>query len=161
LVTQVTTGAVRAWKAGSIRQDHYDRFTALRTLVFLLSDSLSPRGVGQWLHARNRLLDGERPINLCARVSRSGWSRQRKLSLRVPTCDPSDACCCSYGGSTTLPVRRSCPTAASTVSPPRISTRILVDKHLADLAAEHRELGYQATSSHPFPGSIIRAFIVA
>jgi hypothetical protein len=64
LVTDVTTRAVRGWKAGNIRQDHYDRLTDLRTLVFLLSDSLTPRGVGQWLHARNRLLDGERAIDL-------------------------------------------------------------------------------------------------
>ena len=47
LVTQVTTRAVRGWKAGSIRQDRYDRLAELRTLIFLLSDSLSPRGVGQ------------------------------------------------------------------------------------------------------------------
>jgi len=64
LVTEVTTRAVRGWKAGSIRQDRYDRLTELRSLVFLLSDSLTPRGVGQWLHARNRLLGGERPIDL-------------------------------------------------------------------------------------------------
>ena len=30
----------------------------------LLSDSLTPRGVGQWLHARNRLLAGERPLDV-------------------------------------------------------------------------------------------------
>ena len=29
-------------------------------------DSLTPRGVGQWLHAKNRLLDGGRPIELLA-----------------------------------------------------------------------------------------------
>ena len=38
----------------------------LRDLVLLLSDSLTPRGVGQWLHAKNRLLDGERPVDLLA-----------------------------------------------------------------------------------------------
>jgi hypothetical protein len=64
LVTKVTPRAVRGWKAAGIRQDRYDRLTELRSLVFLLSDSLSPRGVGQWLHARNRLLEGERPIDL-------------------------------------------------------------------------------------------------
>jgi hypothetical protein len=67
LVTKVTTRAVRGWKAGSIRQDRYDRLSDLRTIVVLLSDSLSPRGVGQWLHARNRLLNGERPIDLLGR----------------------------------------------------------------------------------------------
>jgi broad specificity phosphatase PhoE len=34
--------------------------------VLLLSDSLTPRGVAQWLRARNRLLDRERPIDLLA-----------------------------------------------------------------------------------------------
>ncbi|MBL7659369.1 DUF2384 domain-containing protein, partial [Escherichia coli] len=32
-----------------------------------LSDSLTPRGVGQWLHAKNRLLDGQRPVDLLAK----------------------------------------------------------------------------------------------
>jgi IS5 family transposase len=32
----------------------------------LLSDSLTPRGVGQWLHAKNRLLGGHRAIDLLA-----------------------------------------------------------------------------------------------
>jgi hypothetical protein len=34
--------------------------------VLLLSDSLTPRGIGQWLHARNRLLGGRRPIEVIA-----------------------------------------------------------------------------------------------
>jgi len=38
----------------------------LRDLVVLLSDSLTPRGVGRWLHAKNRLLDDERPVDLLA-----------------------------------------------------------------------------------------------
>jgi hypothetical protein len=32
----------------------------------LLSDSLTERGVGQWLHAKNCLLDGRRPVGLLA-----------------------------------------------------------------------------------------------
>ena len=28
--------------------------------------AVAPRGVGQWLHAKNRLLDGERPVDLLA-----------------------------------------------------------------------------------------------
>jgi hypothetical protein len=63
-VTQVSDRAVRGWRTGDIRPDRYDRLAQLRDLVLLLSDSLTPRGVGQWLHAKNRLLDGERPINL-------------------------------------------------------------------------------------------------
>ena len=63
-VVQVTDRAVRGWRSGNISSARYDRLTDLRDLVALLSDSLTPRGVGQWLHARNRLLEGERPIEL-------------------------------------------------------------------------------------------------
>lgn len=63
-VTQVTDRAVRGWRTGDIRPDRYDRLAQLRDLVLLLSDSLTSRGVGQWLHAKNRLLDGQRPIDL-------------------------------------------------------------------------------------------------
>ncbi len=65
-VTQVSDRAVRGWRTGDIRPDRYDRLAQLRDLVLLLSDSLTPRGVGQWLHAKNRLLDRERPIDLLA-----------------------------------------------------------------------------------------------
>jgi hypothetical protein len=65
-VTHVTDRAVRAWRSGDIRPDRYDLLAQLRDLVLLLSDSLTPRGVGQWLHAKNRLLDGERPVDLLA-----------------------------------------------------------------------------------------------
>lgn len=65
-VTQVSDRAVRGWRTNDIRADRYDRLAQLRDLVLLLSDSLTPRGVGQWLHAMNRLLDGQRPIALLA-----------------------------------------------------------------------------------------------
>lgn len=65
-VTGVSDRAVRGWGHSSIRPERYDRLTELRDLVVLLSDSLTPRGVGQWLHARNRVLDGGRPIDLLA-----------------------------------------------------------------------------------------------
>lgn len=64
--TQVSDRAVRGWRTGDIHPDRYDRLAQLRDLVLLLSDSLTPRGVGQWIHAKNRLLDGERPIDLLA-----------------------------------------------------------------------------------------------
>lgn len=35
-------------------------------LRLLLSDSLSPLGVEQWMHAKNRLLGGRQPIALLA-----------------------------------------------------------------------------------------------
>ncbi|MCB0978782.1 MAG: DUF2384 domain-containing protein [Acidimicrobiales bacterium] len=65
-VTHVTDRAVRGWKTSDIRPDRYDRLAQLRDLVILLSDSLTPRGVGQWLHAKNRLLEGQRPVDLLA-----------------------------------------------------------------------------------------------
>lgn len=64
--TQVSDRAVRGWRTSDIHPDRYDRLAQLRDLVLLLSDSLTPRGVGQWLHAKNRLLDGQRPVDLLA-----------------------------------------------------------------------------------------------
>ncbi len=64
--TQVSDRAVRAWRAGGIHAESYDRLQDLREIVLILSDSLTARGVGQWLHARNRLLKGARPIDLLA-----------------------------------------------------------------------------------------------
>lgn len=65
-VTHVSDRAVRGWRNGDIRPDRYDRLAQLRDLVLLLSDSLTPRGVGQWMHAKNRILGGERPVELLA-----------------------------------------------------------------------------------------------
>ena len=65
-VTHVSDRAVRGWRSGDIHPDRYDRLAQLRDLALLLSDSLSPRGVGQWLHAKNRLLEGKRPVDLLA-----------------------------------------------------------------------------------------------
>lgn len=65
-VTHVSDRAVRGWRTSDIRPDRYDRLAQLRDLVILLADSLTPRGVGQWLHAKNRLLEGQRPIDVLA-----------------------------------------------------------------------------------------------
>lgn len=65
-VIQVSDRAVRGWRTSDIRPDRYDRLAQLRDLALLLSDSLTPRGVGQWLHAKNRLLNGRRPVDLLA-----------------------------------------------------------------------------------------------
>lgn len=65
-VTDVSDRAVRGWRTNHIRPEQHDRLAQLRDLVLLLSDSLTPRGVGQWLHAKNRLLDGQRPVDLFA-----------------------------------------------------------------------------------------------
>jgi len=63
-VTGVSDRAVREWGRSSIRPERYDRLAELRDIVLLLSDSLTPRGTGQWFHARNRLLNGERPLDV-------------------------------------------------------------------------------------------------
>ena len=52
--TRVSDRAVRGWRTSDIRPDRYDRLAQLRDLVILLSDSLTPRGVGQWLALRGR-----------------------------------------------------------------------------------------------------------
>jgi hypothetical protein len=65
--TRVSERAVHGWKAqGGIRPDSYDQLAALRSTVLLLSDSLTPRGVGQWFHARVRVLDDQRPLDVLA-----------------------------------------------------------------------------------------------
>lgn len=64
-VAHVSVRGARGWQS-VIRTDNYDRLAELRDIVLLLSDSLSPRGVAQWLRARNRLLDRERPIDVLA-----------------------------------------------------------------------------------------------
>ncbi len=63
-IAGVTDRAVRNWANNGIRPERYDRLSELRNIALLLSDSLTPRGTGQWLHARNRLLGGERPLEL-------------------------------------------------------------------------------------------------
>lgn len=62
--TDVSPKSVTAWKSGKgIRTGAYDRLTEVRDIVRELQDSLTPRGVGQWFRARNRVLDGRRPID--------------------------------------------------------------------------------------------------
>ena len=65
-IAGVSDRAVRQWRRAGIRRDRYDRLVEVREIALLLSDSLSPRGVGQWLHAKNRLLHSERAIDLLA-----------------------------------------------------------------------------------------------
>jgi len=65
-VTHVSDRALRGWRSGDIHPDRYDRPAQLRDIVLLLSDSLTARSVGQWLHAKNRLLEGQRPVDVLA-----------------------------------------------------------------------------------------------
>jgi hypothetical protein len=60
--------SVRNWAAtGAIRPVFNDRIRELFQMSLLLSDTLTWRGVTQWMSARNRLLDNHRPIDLIAR----------------------------------------------------------------------------------------------
>lgn len=60
--------SVRNWAAtGAIRSHFNERIRELFQMSLLLSDSLTWRGVTQWMSARNMLLDNERPIDLIAR----------------------------------------------------------------------------------------------
>ncbi len=65
-VARVDPKTVYTWKAHDVRPRArvYDRLDGLREVVRVLSDSLTDRGVGQWLRARNRLLDGQRPLEV-------------------------------------------------------------------------------------------------
>lgn len=66
--TGASERSVRNWAATSaIRPSHEERLSDVREIVLLLKDSLTERGVGQWLRARNRLLGGQRPIDLLAK----------------------------------------------------------------------------------------------
>jgi len=59
----VSAKSVQNWvRTSAIRPAHEDRLRALREIALVLQDTLSARGVGQWLRAPNRLLKGRRPI---------------------------------------------------------------------------------------------------
>lgn len=63
--TGATVRSVRNWQETSaIRPQNDERLRELREIVLLLRETLTPRGVGQWLNARNRLLGGRRPIEM-------------------------------------------------------------------------------------------------
>jgi hypothetical protein len=65
--TGATVRSVRNWQETSaIRPQNDERLRELREIVLLLRETLTPRGVGQWLNASNRLLAGRRPIELLA-----------------------------------------------------------------------------------------------
>jgi hypothetical protein len=66
--TGATDRSVRNWATtGAIRPAYDERIRELSEISLLLSDTLTPRGVTQWLSARNVLLDDERPIDLIAK----------------------------------------------------------------------------------------------
>ena len=64
--TGASTRTVRRWIAARATQPQarYARpIDDLKTIVDELHDSLTPRGIRQWLRARNRYLGGARPID--------------------------------------------------------------------------------------------------
>lgn len=66
--TGATERTVRRWLAGTAPQTrHAERLDDLKGVVEEISDSLTAKGVKQWLHGRNRRLDGARPIECLAR----------------------------------------------------------------------------------------------
>ena len=65
--TGASDRSVRNWAAtGAIRPAFDERIRELSEVSLLLSETLTGRGVAQWLAARNQLLDGGRPIDLIA-----------------------------------------------------------------------------------------------
>ncbi len=64
-VVNVDVETMAAWKVRGAKPQAstHAKLEDLREIILLLSDSLSPRGVGQWLYARNRILDGQRPLD--------------------------------------------------------------------------------------------------
>jgi transcriptional regulator with XRE-family HTH domain len=65
--TGASARSVRNWQATSaIRARNDERLRDLREIVLILSETLTARGVGQWLRARNRLLNGRRPLDVLA-----------------------------------------------------------------------------------------------
>jgi uncharacterized protein (DUF2384 family) len=66
--TGATVRSVRNWQTTSaIRPRNDERLRELREIVLILRETLTEKGVGQWLHARNRTLKGRRPIELLER----------------------------------------------------------------------------------------------
>lgn len=65
--TGASQRSVRNWQETSaIRPRTAERLHDLRGIVLVLAETLTPRGVGQWLRARNRILGGRRPLDVLA-----------------------------------------------------------------------------------------------
>lgn len=65
--TGATVRSVRNWQETSaIRPRSDERLRDLREIVLILRDTLTEKGVGQWMRARNRLLGGRRPLEVLA-----------------------------------------------------------------------------------------------
>lgn len=64
--TGASLRSVRNWEHHDIRlrQRNDDRLRYVAEIVATLATTLTPRGISQWLHARNRTLASRRPIDL-------------------------------------------------------------------------------------------------
>jgi hypothetical protein len=65
-VTQVKVRQVQHWLAGTSKPqgESLERLVDLNYLVERLANVYQPQGIEIWLHARNRALDGRRPIDM-------------------------------------------------------------------------------------------------
>jgi uncharacterized protein (DUF2384 family) len=66
--TGTSLRSVRNWEhhAVRLRPHNADRLRYFAEIVATLSATLTPRGISQWLQARNRALANRRPIDLIA-----------------------------------------------------------------------------------------------
>lgn len=58
---------VQNWAAGTVvpnRRDRLESLMDLQYVVELLSEVYTDEGIVMWLHARNRMLGGDRPLEL-------------------------------------------------------------------------------------------------
>ena len=63
--TGTTARTVRAWESGAWpRQRADDRLRDLAAIVSVLASSFTPRGISQWLLARNPALGQSRPVEI-------------------------------------------------------------------------------------------------
>lgn len=65
-ITGVRERQVQNWAAGTSRPGgaSRDRLLEVKYIVDLLKEVYTPEGIDIWVHARNRSLDGHRPIDL-------------------------------------------------------------------------------------------------
>lgn len=59
--------SVRRWLGQTRPIRHERQIDDLRAIVQVLAETLTTDGIRQWLRARNRLLKGERPLDVLAR----------------------------------------------------------------------------------------------
>lgn len=77
-ITGAADRTVRRWLSGTAPQHrHAERVDDLYAIVEELADSLTAKGLRQWLHGRNRHLKGDRPID---RLAQGDFDAVRKAA---------------------------------------------------------------------------------